>query len=191
MADNVKVWKGSRRGDIFKLLNDADNIGIELGVANGQMSSFAINSGKFKRFIGIDMYLGIHPIRGTPHRHNIKEYKHNLRGGYNPLTSNNIILRMTFEEAVDLFPDNSFDFIYVDGYAHTGEEEGKTYHQWWPKLKPGGMFAGDDYDPKWPKVIKHVDAFVAKHNLDFTITELRETSGQGKFPTWYTFKPKK
>ena len=184
----MKVWKGARRGDILTLLTGTDNIGIELGVAGGQMSGFAINSGKFKRFIGVDMYLGIHPIHGTPHRHNIKEYKQNLQAGYNPLTSNNIILRMKFDEAVDLFPKHSFDFIYVDGYAHTGEEEGKTYHQWWPKLKPGGLFAGDDYDSKWPLVIKYVDEFVAKHNLDFKITEIREPVGQGKYPTWYTFK---
>jgi len=87
--------KIARRGDVFTLLTGADNIGIELGVAAGQMSGFAINSGKFDRFIGVDMYTDAH--------HGIKQYKQNLRDGYNPLTSNNIILRMRFDEAADLF----------------------------------------------------------------------------------------
>lgn len=175
-----EVWKGARRFDILSLLEGNNNIGIELGVAAGQFSGAATSCGKFERFIGVDMYADHHDIR---------EYKHNLRNGYNPLTRNNIILRMRFDEALDLFPNHSFDFIYIDGYAHTGEEGGKTFYDWWPKLKPGGLFAGDDYHEKWPLVIKYVDQFMHHHRLNFQITEVVETQGQGKFPTWFTRKP--
>tara|TARA_Y100000389_G_C17052243_1_gene313332 strand:+ start:118 stop:318 length:201 start_codon:yes stop_codon:yes gene_type:complete len=62
-----------------------------------------------------------------------------------------------------LFPDDFFDFIYVDGYAHTGEENGKTFFDWWPKLKQNGIFSGDDYDnKKWTEVYKNVNNFCEK-----------------------------
>ena len=95
---------------------------------------------------------------------------------------------MTFEEALSLFPNESLDFIYIDGYAHTGEEGGKTFYDWYPKVKKGGLIAGDDYHEKWPLVIENVDKFTAEMGLDFQITEIVETQGQGKFPTWFAHK---
>ncbi|MDC1120300.1 hypothetical protein OAT72_00365 [Alphaproteobacteria bacterium] len=43
------------------------------------------------------------------------------------LDSNYTLLRMSCDEALDLFDDNYFDFIYFDGYAHKGEEGGKKF----------------------------------------------------------------
>jgi hypothetical protein len=31
---------------------------------------------------------------------------------------------MSFDDALDIFDDEFFDFIYIDGFAHTGEEGG-------------------------------------------------------------------
>ena len=42
---------------------------------------------------------------------------------------------MTFDDAIDLFEDQFFDFIYIDGFAHTGEEGGETLIKWYRKLK--------------------------------------------------------
>ena len=68
-------------------------------------------------------------------------------------------LRMTFREALPLFKDGSLDFCYVDGYAAGGQENGQTLEDWWPKLRPGGIFGGHDYDSKWPATQKAVHAF--------------------------------
>lgn len=54
-------------------------------------------------------------------------------------------------------------FIYVDGYAHTGEDRGKTLFDWYPKLKIGGLMAGDDYHDDWPLVKKLLIILSAKH----------------------------
>ena len=32
------------------------------------------------------------------------------------------VLRATFAEALALFPDEYFDLVYLDGYAHTGND---------------------------------------------------------------------
>ena len=54
----------------------------------------------------------------------------------------------------------ALDFAYIDGYAHTGNGEGRTLHDWWEKVKPGGVLAGHDYDAEnWPKNVAAVDTF--------------------------------
>lgn len=47
-------------------------------------------------------------------------------------------------EAVKRFPDNWFDFVYVDA-DHSYEGCLRDLTDWWPKVKPGGVLAGDDY----------------------------------------------
>ena len=42
------------------------------------------------------------------------------------------------------FPDNHFDFIYVDA-RHDRLGVLEDLHMWWPKLKSGGVMAGHDY----------------------------------------------
>jgi len=70
------------------------------------------------------------------------------------------IIRCTFEEAVNFFEKEYFDFIYIDGFAETGEEKGETFKLWWPYLKSGGLFAGHDYaSSKYPLVTKYLDIF--------------------------------
>jgi hypothetical protein len=82
--------------------------------------------------------------------------------------------------------------------AHTGEEDGKTFNDWWKKLKSGGVFSGDDYDIyKWPKVYNNVNTFCRQNDLKLhVIQNLIEDRNKASFittcmdlsPSWYTFK---
>jgi len=53
-------------------------------------------------------------------------------------------MRTYSESAVSQFPDAFFDFIYVDA-GHEYKHIMRDLKMWWPKLKPGGMYAGDDF----------------------------------------------
>ena len=55
----------------------------------------------------------------------------------------NIVKKFTTEAAF-LYPKEYFDFIYLDA-SHTYESSRRDIQMWWPKLKQGGIFAGDDY----------------------------------------------
>jgi hypothetical protein len=74
-------------------------------------------------------------------------------------------------EAVKNFPDEYFDLIYIDA-DHTYEGCKKDLEDWWPKMKKGGFFTGDDYSHSIAKftgvkfgVVEAVNEFAAKHNL--------------------------
>tara|TARA_R110000868_G_scaffold18657_3_gene81656 strand:+ start:138 stop:2372 length:2235 start_codon:yes stop_codon:yes gene_type:complete len=63
------------------------------------------------------------------------------------------------ESAAD-FADGSLDFIFIDA-AHDYDSVVKDLATWWPKLKPGGIFAGHDYP--WHEVKKAVDEHAAEN----------------------------
>lgn len=52
--------------------------------------------------------------------------------------------KMSTLEAATLVPDNSASFIYIDASHEYGHVRADI-EAWWPKLKVGGMMAGDDY----------------------------------------------
>ena len=133
------------REDIAKLLSK-NQIGVELGVAEGGFSeSLLKNTDDSFHLFSIDMWAG---DRG----HDVNQYNRCIKR-LMPFKSRSSIIRSTFKNSLDIFPNDYFDFIYVDGYAHTGEENGQTFYDWWDKLKSGGVLAGDDYDRQvWNKV---------------------------------------
>lgn len=54
------------------------------------------------------------------------------------------------------FPDEYFDFVYVDGdYSYENVKE--DILSWYPKLRKGGVMAGQDYLPRFPGMVKAVD----------------------------------
>ena len=165
---------GAHRHDILQLMQGNDCVGVELGVAAGEFSARMVASGRFREFFGVDMYAD---------SHDTAQYKAALRRV--GLHENYKLLRMSFDEAYDLFEDESLDFIYIDGYAHSGQEGGDTIWKWARKVKIGGLIAGDDYHEDWPLVKEAVDRF-----LDFTgfeghvTTEVEPDINYAAHPTW-------
>ena len=177
----VKHLDGYNRFDLTKLLPDGvDFIGIELGVAAGEYSSKMAESGKFSTFWGVDMYADTHDTA---------QYKQALLNV--GIDKNYKLLRMTFDEALDLFPDHYFDFMYLDGYAGNGFEGGQTLRKWASKVKVGGIIAGDDYHNECPLLKSIVDEFVEQNELELMTTEgAFDFSAYGHYPSWAVCKTK-
>lgn len=171
----------TRREDVARFTRPG-SIGVELGVASGSFSQRLLATGRFEHFYSIDMWAG---DRG----HDVKQYKGVLRR-LAPYKEKNSIIKLKFDEALDLFPDDYFDFIYIDGYAHTGQNGGQTIQDWWPKLKSGGIFSGDDYSERYALVIKEVDAFAQQHGLDLHVHRPKKAEDKlFQHPSWIIRKP--
>jgi len=98
-------------------------------------------------------------------------------------------LRMDFADALELFPDGYFQFIYVDAYAHAGQQAGRLLSDWWPKLKSGGIFAGHDYDSRWPKTVAAVDAFTTQEGCPLNrLPGVSTANPEDGFGSWWTSK---
>jgi hypothetical protein len=84
-------------------------------------------------------------------------------------------------EAVKDFPDEYFDFMFIDG-DHTYDGITKDLADWYPKMKVGGTFLGHDYLNRVVRakngqiikfgVVEAVNEFVKKNNItNFFYTE--------------------
>jgi len=70
--------------------------------------------------------------------------------------------RLKSQVAASLFEDSFFDLIYIDG-DHTFEGVSSDLSVWFSKIRPGGVFCGDDYD--WDGVKRAVNNFADERGL--------------------------
>tara|TARA_B110001450_G_scaffold22594_1_gene20173 strand:+ start:75 stop:713 length:639 start_codon:yes stop_codon:yes gene_type:complete len=156
---NKKILHDYSRFNVPNFIQKDNLIGIELGVANGDFSKKMLESNKFKLYYGVDKY--------SDH-HDSMEYLAALK--HIGINKSFHLLRTSFESALNIFEDNYFDFVYVDGYAHGGQEGGKTLCDWIKKVKVGGIICGDDYDSKFPLTIKAVNHLAQNTNNQIYLT---------------------
>jgi len=174
----IKTITNSKRYEVVAKLNGRKNIGIELGVAEGNFSYKMMESKKFIKFYGIDSY--------NDFQHNENEY--NLAKKKMSKFKNYELIKNTFKNSLNLFKDDYFDFIYIDGFAHTGNNGGETIFDWFHKLKIGGILSGDDYHKDWPLVIEVVNNFVKQTNLTLFLTDKPDNDPYSQYPSWFVFK---
>jgi ubiquinone/menaquinone biosynthesis C-methylase UbiE len=169
------ISKFTSRDELTRLIKPGA-ICVELGVAEGKFSEKLLRKSSLGHLYSIDMYAG---DRG----HDDKQYEYAQRL-LNPYKERNSLIRKTFAEALLMFHDEYFDLIYIDGYAHTGQDDGATMRNWYPKLKKGGIISGDDYSEKYPKTVEQVEKFILMNGL-----KLQIISDWNGHHTWLAMKP--
>lgn len=89
------------------------------------------------------------------------------------------------EFALNMFPDNFFDLIYIDA-DHTYEAVKQDISNWYPKCKVGGLFSGHDYISTRTDfgVGRAVDEFCAEYGYKVNVT--KRTKGIPE--SWYIIK---
>lgn len=135
----------TREEVLVEMLNAKESkVGVEIGVFKGEFSKNLL-SGWGGRLYMVDPWraLGSDYIDSSNHKHHSSIFQDAMNSieGYE---NRAIMIRALSEEAVDLFEDNSLDFVYVDGnhgYSHVKQD----LELWWPKLKSGGIMSGHDY----------------------------------------------
>lgn len=92
-------------------------------------------------------------------------------------------------DVVNQFEDESIDFIFIDA-SHDYENVLADITAWYPKLKPGGLIAGDDYAPCWGGVIQAVNEYFTDKTVFFLNGALQYPYSQ-KVWHWCHFKQSK
>ena len=140
---------------------------VELGSWVGKSAAYCavelIRSGKIGRFCCVDTWAGSPPqqdhplvIKGT-----LKQtFENNLR----PILQCIEMIQDTSWEAAQHFEDHTVDFCYVDA-GHEYQDVYRDLQQWWPKIRPGALFGGDDYTKGHPGVIQSVHDFFSEQGI--------------------------
>lgn len=126
-------------------------VGSWLGRSAALMAVEIVNSGKDIAFSCVDPWEDGGPdLRNTPYFTELKHpvydtFLNNIESVRHVITP----MRMTSLAAVERFADGSLDFVMLDG-DHSFEAVRADIDAWLPKIRKGGVIAGDDY--LWPGV---------------------------------------
>lgn len=120
--------------------------GAEIGVAEGRSSTEFMGWG-FKKMYLVDMWATIHGQAGDAsnpqswHDKNYAEVKERMKQ-YGAKVK---LLKGDSVEMAKLVPDKSLGFVYIDA-NHSFAGALRDLEAWTPKIKPGGIMAGHDYN---------------------------------------------
>lgn len=119
---------------------------IEVGVWKGRSLAFLateiINSDKEIKLHALDTWDGI-GLPGVEITETPDEIYNSFLTAIEPVKSHIIIHRGFSHDLISTFPDESFDFIFIDA-SHDYENIIQDIKDWFPKLKKGGILAGHD-----------------------------------------------
>lgn len=144
---------GFSRYDLAALFGELGmNYGVELGVQGGRYAHILCKANPNLAYIGIDPYLEYDGI-GIPGEQSGQDagYENTLAH----LPPNATLVRKKSHDASFDYPDESFDFVYVDG-NHVFSYVADDLHCWIRKVRPGGIIAGHDYRRYYPSSMIHV-----------------------------------
>ena len=148
----------------------SNSVWVELGSWTGKSSAYCtvelINKKKLKEFHCIDTWKGSEET-AQKNMDIVKQdtlfdvFKNNIK----PVEKFVSIHRMMSWDSAKLFEDESLDFVYVDA-DHRYESVLKDLNAFWPKIKKGSYFGGDDYTKGHPGVQKAVKEFFADKEIE-------------------------
>ena len=141
--------------------------GAEIGVYKGDFTDMFCEAGLF--VYAVDPWKA-YTLDRDQDRHDFL-YGHTLRK-LAKHTDYKIIRKTSMDALADI-PDESLDFVYIDG-DHQFDGAMQDIIEWSNKVRSGGVVSGHDYSGKWPDVKLAVDAYVAAHKLELVTFGSRE-----------------
>lgn len=176
--------------------------GVEVGVRQGDFSAHILRQWKGSKLWLVDAWLELPGYEEAHHDHE-QNYRATLEkmrafpGRYE-------IVRDLSVAAAVRFREESLDFIYLDA-DHSYESVKADLEAWYPKLKRGGLLAGDDYGALPLHEVnfgagnltfgvkKAVDEFALQHKKNISIDWLGDwwfgsTTGTIRARNWWLIK---
>ena len=211
MSRNVPFKTGYERGrrvitDILETHGLRGN-GVEIGVKRGEFSKHLLQHWNCEKLYLVDPWISQDPSTYDETHHDHDDDFSKCLANVSPFAGKFEIVKDFSYNAADRFADNFFDFVYIDG-NHSYDAVKTDLRMWYPKLKAGGLIAGDDYTQLPEETVfdynfgvkRAVDEFARTHRKNVSI----DLVGDWYYPTgietsthdmlvcpsrnWYLFK---
>jgi hypothetical protein len=118
--------------------------GVEIGVKHGLFSQHLLSDWKCEKLYLVDPWEkqdgSVYDETHHDHDTDLSVCIDNLK----PFVGKYEMIKDYSYNAYSRFPDEYFDFVYIDG-NHSYDAVKDDLIKWYPKLKKGGLIAGDDY----------------------------------------------
>jgi hypothetical protein len=123
-------------------------IGVEVGVKQGRYSEFLLRHWQGAKLISVDSWRessdGAYVDNANVPQPEQEAFYEEARRRLGPFGERSEIWRTTSLEAARRIGDGELDFVYLDA-RHDEHSVLEDLEAWYPKLRPGGVFAGHDY----------------------------------------------
>ena len=162
---------------------DTPSTFVEVGVWEGRSTAYLgteiINSEKPIKLFVVDTFAGSKEHWDRDCSKLYDTFLANLRPVMDHMGDRFRIYHMTSVEAAHRFKTPKFDFVFLDG-SHEVKDVVDDIKAWLPKVKPGGVLAGDDY--KIPDVRIAVEYVLGKGKV--------QVNKESQWPYWRFNVPK-
>ncbi len=148
---------------VSSLINPGD-IGAEIGVCEGVFAYRVLLQNNPSKLYLIDPWeYGLqadYEPNVTPEKQLARDCQYQRVCAYFAPYENVEVIRLKSEDACDMFPDNSLDYVYIDG-EHSYAAVTRDLTNYFSKVKVGGYVIGDDYG--WTGIMDAVQDFLKEH----------------------------
>lgn len=148
-----------------------NSICAEIGVCMGDFSQHIVNVTKPRSLFLIDVWGDISHVYKDKLMADNATHEQRYRGVIKMFLNNPEVryIRSFSECMLEIFPENYFDWIYIDG-DHSYEGCKLDLNIAKKLVKPDGLILGHDHMWKFPGVVDSVKEFVAENNYFHTYT---------------------
>ena len=122
-------------------------VGVEVGVFRGGFSNWVLsNWPACTKYYMVDLWSAQDNYRQMDNATTSKnlERMEEARRNVASFGTKAVLVRKSSVEAAAQFEDASIDFVFIDA-RHTYDAVMEDLEAWWPKVRPGGIVAGEDY----------------------------------------------
>lgn len=156
-----------------------DVTGVEIGTCRGEGAYLILEKcPNVKKIYTIDPYVEYMDWIGVIKQEILDKQEEIAKKNFEEFGDRVEMIRSTSEEAVVRFEDNSLDFVFIDG-DHSEQHVYNDMMKYYPKLKKGGIFAGNGY------VFESVKVGIKKFQNE---TKVRTPIQKGGQSTWFFYK---
>lgn len=128
----------------IKRMKGTEVAGIEIGAARGESAYYILEQcPNVSKLITIDPFLKYEDWNGPIDQPTMDRFKTIAYKNLEVFDSRAEIVNMTAEDAKDMFPDFSYQFIFIDG-DHSTKGVLQDLNNYYPKLAVGGLLAVHD-----------------------------------------------
>ena len=178
---------------LLVLAKNLKGTAVEVGVFQGYFSAKILTHTLVSKLYSIDPWLEFASQEYVDRANQaqvIQEERYQLTcDRLRPFLERSEIIRATSEQEVASFQDLSLDFVYIDA-NHSYEQCLLDLQMWWPKVKLGGIIAGDDYTDSDNGVTRYGVKRATNQFFNNQAQRLVITYKSGKihWPNWYVVK---
>ena len=173
------------------------SVGLEVGVEYGAFAEQILQNWE-GRLVCVDFWGKQPNYNEPPNDKNFIEMFDIFNQKMIPFSDRVLIVKNLSEVASRFFPENYFDFIFIDA-NHEYSSIKKDMEVWWPKLKSGGLFSGHDWLHNFNPTDKNMSVYfdgnyIGEYGVNSAVSEFCEKNNYGfkvtneEFATWYFYK---